>query len=130
MQTVLIMNLSSSSLWFRMCSDDSVSEHEIRAVGDPSLHEVILDSGADCTVLLLELFEHVGSPGTRAATLLDAQGNQIPQSHSRERVLFEIEGTDGETIQSVDNVLLAAVRQPLVCFGKMLKFPVGSDTTW
>ena len=112
---------SSSSLWFRMCRDDSVSEHEIRAVGDSSLHEVILDSGADCTVLPLEMFEHVGSPGTHTPTLLDAQGNQIPQSHSREKVLFEIDGTDGETIQFVDNVLLAAVRQPLVCFGKMLK---------
>ena len=42
--------------------------------------EVILDSGADCTVLPVDQFGQVGIAGSKATTLLDAQGNHISQT--------------------------------------------------
>ena len=123
-----------SCLWYRMHSSESEGETlELRAVGDTGLHEVILDSGADCTVLPLEQFGHVGVEGEKQATLLDAQGNHIPQSSTRQRVVFEVVGSDGEIIQFVDQAILVKVKQPLFCFGKMLKSlwtPMKVDGEW
>ena len=131
---------SSSTMWYRMSSDatDSQSlqsdvEVSARVVRDTGLHEVILDSCADCTVLPQSQFESVGEDGRHRATLVDAQGNTIPQASSRQRVLFEVEGEDGEMIQFTDFAILANVKQPLFCFGKLLKNnwqPVKEDGSW
>ena len=94
----------------------------VRAVAaDPNLHEVILDSGADCTVLPLEAFADVGHHSHESSFLLDAQGNRIPQGQVRTSVVFEVDGEDGEVIQFRDKAVLAQVRQPLFCFGKLLR---------
>ena len=125
---------STSSLWYQMSSDeDEELEVAVRTLVDTSVHEVILDSGADCTVLPFDHFGHVGLQSARTTTLLDAQGNHIPQGASREQVMFEVEGCDGETIQFVDNAILARVRQPLFCFGKLLRShwkPVQQGGDW
>eukprot|EP00439_Symbiodinium_sp_Y106_P003836 s9589_g1.t1 len=94
----------------------------VRAVAaDPNLHEVLLDSGADCTVLPLEAFADVGHHSHESSFLLDAQGDRIPQGQVRTSVIFEVDGEDGEVIQFRDKAVLAQVRQPLFCFGKLLR---------
>ncbi|CAE7921995.1 unnamed protein product [Symbiodinium sp. KB8] len=115
-------------MWYRMSSESAKSEDMFsgvevaaRVVRDTGLHEVILDSGADCTVLPQGQFESVGADGGRKATLVDAQGNTIPQTSARQRVLFEVEGENAEMIQFTDYAVLANVKQPLFCFGKLLK---------
>ena len=119
---------NSSTMWYRMSSESAKSEDMFsgvevaaRVVRDTGLHEVILDSGADCTVLPQGQFESVGADGGRKATLVDAQGNTIPQTSARQRVLFEVEGENAEMIQFTDYAVLANVKQPLFCFGKLLK---------
>ena len=84
-------------------------------------HEVILDSGADCTVLPLDAFQGVGQDSQESSVLLDAQGNRIPQGQVRAAVVFEVDGDGGDVIQFKDRVVLAQVRQPLFCFGKLLR---------
>ena len=124
---------SSSFLWYRMDSEDAECDMSVHVVQDPSLHEVILDSGADVTVLPWDQFEEVGHESESQATLLDAQGNFIPQGSTRQQVLFEVEGSDGELIQFVDKVVLAKVKQPLFCLGKLLKnrwSPVDRAGVW
>ena len=88
---------------------------------EASYQEVILDSGADCTVLPFGMFADVGAAGGTGPSLRDAQGNEIPQSSGRVGVKFQVTGCDGEQIVFLDNVVLAAVKQPLVCLGKLLK---------
>ncbi|CAE7220909.1 unnamed protein product [Symbiodinium sp. CCMP2592] len=124
---------NESEFSFELCSsldltaDDSgeleaESAFHVRAVAaDPNLHEVILDSGADCTVLPLSSFADVGQHSRESSFLLDAQGNRIPQGQVRTSVVFEVEGIDGEIIQFRDKAVLAQVRQPLFCFGKLLR---------
>ncbi|CAE7034963.1 GIP [Symbiodinium sp. CCMP2592] len=105
------------------CTDefhDGVAHVRVVAA-DPNLHEVILDSGADCTVLPLSSFSDVGHHSRESSFLLDAQGNRIPQGQVRTSVVFEVEGEDGEVIQFRDKAVLAQVRQPLFCFGKLLR---------
>ena len=84
-------------------------------------HEVILDSGADCTVLPVDAFQGVGQNSSESSVLLDAQGNRIPQGQVRTAVVFDVDGGEGEVIQFKDKVVLAKVRQPLFCLGKLLR---------
>ena len=94
---------STSSLWYDMesselasdcesyvsCGDESTPRLYCRAVieempNDPEKVEVILDSGADCTVLPMS-YRAVGNmdPHASKSVLLDAQGNRIEGGESR-----------------------------------------------
>ena len=84
-------------------------------------HQVILDSGADITVLPASMFRDVGAPSASSVNLLDAQGGAIPQQAGRTRVTFEVEGYHGERICFKDDVILASVKQPLLCLGKLIR---------
>ena len=85
--------------------------------------EVILDSGADCTVLPAEIYGGVGSLSLQGnmSVLLDAQGNRIAGGEERVQVCFQIRDEDGAIIEFKDNVVLAHVQQPLFCLGKLMK---------
>ncbi|CAE7599013.1 unnamed protein product, partial [Symbiodinium necroappetens] len=88
---------------------------------ESSKHQVILDSGADITVLPASMFRDVGAPSATSVNLLDAQGGAIPQQAGRTRVTFEVEGYNGERICFKDDVILASVKQPLLCLRKLIR---------
>ena len=111
-----------------LCSDSPVCEEfcEVRMVHrvpeeESSKHQVILDPGADITVLPASMFRDVGAPSAASVNLLDAQGGAIPQQAGRTRVTFEVEGCNGERICFKDDVILASVKQPLLCLGKLIR---------
>ena len=111
-----------------LCSDSPVFEGfcEVRMVRrvpeeEGPKHQVILDSGADITVLPASMFRDVGAPSASSVNLLDAQGGAIPQQAGRTRVTFEVEGYHGERICFKDDVILASVKQPLLCLGKLIR---------
>ncbi|CAE7542324.1 unnamed protein product [Symbiodinium sp. CCMP2592] len=123
---------STSCLWFRLDQDDDEDEGDycraVRNRSTSSAHEnqpveVILDSGADCTVLPAELYGSVGSPSLEGnmSVLLDAQGNRIAGGEERVQVCFQIRDEDGTIIEFNDRVVLAHVQQPLFCLGKLMK---------
>ena len=105
---------STSSSWYDMesveeasdfgsdcsCDEELTPRLYCRAVieevpKEPDRVEVILDSGADCTVLPLS-YQAVGHKDSSASKsiLLDAQGNQIEGGESRVFVNFEIDTPD------------------------------------
>ncbi|CAE7029864.1 unnamed protein product [Symbiodinium sp. CCMP2592] len=124
---------SSGDEFFRECSSEC--DCEVRAVccpTDPSEPcEVILDSGADVTVLPAHLFSTVGVAEKQTTRLLDAQGTPIPQMSQRANVSFVVQGLDGREIVFRDRAVLANVRQPLLCAGKLFRggwYPKASAT--
>ncbi|CAE7696343.1 unnamed protein product [Symbiodinium sp. CCMP2592] len=124
---------SSGDEFFQECSSEC--DCEVRAVScptDPSEPcEVILDSGADVTVLPAHLFSTVGVAEKQTTRLLDAQGTPIPQMSQRANVSFVVQGLDGREIVFRDRAVLANVRQPLLCAGKLFRggwYPKASAT--
>ena len=133
---------STSSLWYDMessekasdcesyvsCDDESTPRLYCRAVieempSGPEKVEVILDSGADCTVLPMS-YRAVGNmdPHASKSVLLDAQGNKIEGGESRVCVNFEIDTPEEDHVISFkDSVVLGNVQQPLFCLGKLMK---------
>ena len=91
------------------------------AVRDTASHEVILDSGADVTVLPMDIFGGVGVAARSGVRLRDAQCEAIPQSSGRAQVTFEVEDMEGRPLRFTDKVILAKVKQPLLCAGKLMK---------
>ena len=84
-------------------------------------HEVILDSGADVTVLPMDIFGDVGVSAQSGVRLRDAQGEAIPQSSGRAQVTFEVQDVEGKPLRFTDKVILAKVKQALLCAGKLMK---------
>ena len=132
---------STSSLWYDMESSEKASDCESYVSCDestPRLYcravieetssglekvEVILDSGADCTVLPMS-YRAVGNtdPYASKSVLLDAQGNKIEGGESRVCVNFEIDTPEEDHVISFkDSVVLGNVQQPLFCLGKLMK---------
>ena len=133
---------STSSLWYDMesieeasdfdsdcsCDEELTSRLYCRAVieevpSEPDRAEVILDSGADCTVLPLS-YQAVGHKDSSVSKsiLLDAQGNKIEGGESRVFVNFEIDTPDEDSVISFkDSVVLGNVQQPLFRLGKLMK---------
>ncbi|CAE7849605.1 unnamed protein product, partial [Symbiodinium necroappetens] len=134
---------STSTLHFSLCDEDEVdspcelesgaesdwvllqqaraeeAEFCVRAVAEG--HEVILDSGADVTVLPMHIFGEVGIEDHASVSLVDAQGSIIPQAAVREGVTFVVKGCDGSSIVFKDKAVLARVKQPLLCAGKLIR---------
>ena len=92
-----------------------IEEHDAR-----QFEEVILDSGADVTVLPLS-HEEVGETSRELTNIRDAQGNPIPTAKMRKNVIFEIEGLEGERLFFRDKAVIGQVRQPLFCVGKLMR---------
>ncbi|CAE7784015.1 unnamed protein product [Symbiodinium sp. CCMP2592] len=117
---------SSSTLVFDIAEsdEDSDCEHDVRMVSEqPMQHEfeqVILDSGADVTVLPLS-HGAVGEPNANNTMIRDAQGNVIPMASYRKNVVFEVEGNEGQRLFFRDKVVVAQVKQPLLSVGKLIR---------
>ncbi|CAE7202183.1 GIP [Symbiodinium sp. CCMP2592] len=117
---------SSSTLVFDIAEsdEDSDCEHDVRMVSEqPMQHEfeqVILDSGADVTVLPLS-HGAVGEPNANNTMIRDAQGNVIPMASYRKNVVFEVEGNEGQRLVFRDKVVVAQVKQPLLSVGKLIR---------
>ena len=82
---------------------------------------MILDSGADVTVLPMDIFGDIGISARSGVRLRDAQGEAIPQSSGRAQVTFEVQDVEGKPLRFTDKVILARVKQPLLCAGKLMK---------
>ena len=67
------------------------------------------------------LFDGVGTAEQQTTQLLDAQGAPIPQVSQRANVSFVVEGSNGQQIVFKDRAVLAKVRQPLLCVGKLFR---------
>ena len=111
-----------------ICEDEDAPENDlaVRAIQQSSSHdsspcEVILDSGADVTVLPMDIFGDVGVASKSGVRLRDAQGGAIPQSTGRANVTFEVDDVEGKVLRFTDKVILAKVKQPLLCAGKLMK---------
>ena len=135
-------SLDESSLWYDVesieeaggfdsdcsCDEELIPRLCCRAVieevpSEPDRVEVILDSGANCTVLPVS-YQAVGHKDSSVSKsiLLDAQGNKIEGGESRVFVNFEIDTPDEDSVISFkDSVVLGNVQQPLFCLGKLMK---------
>ena len=118
---------STSTLLFDLAAEDSevesVCHGHVRAVSEIHTHEyeqVILDSGADVTVVPMTHGD-VGHASVNNQSLSDAQGNNIPMAGMRQDVVFEVLGTNGQRLFFKDKVIVARVKQPLVCMGKLMR---------
>ena len=130
---------STSTLLFDMASSDSDGELEcpghVRAVnesGEREYEQVILDSGADVTVVPMT-HGNVGHASVNNQSLCDAQGNRIPMAGQRQDVVFEVVGTNGQRLFFKDTVVVAQVKQPLMCMGKLMRdswLPRQVDGEW
>ena len=130
---------STSTLLFDLASSDSDGELEchghVRAVnesGDREYEQVILDSGADVTVVPMT-HGNVGHASVNNQSLCDAQGNRIPMAGQRQDVVFEVVGTNGQRLFFKDKVVVAQVKQPLMCMGKLMRdnwLPQQVDGEW
>ena len=84
------------------------------------VHNIVLNSGSDATVLPVELDAGV-SCGNQASELRDAQGNAIYVDDVRD-ICFDVTTTDGRCITIRDRAhFSAAVDKPLISYGKLLK---------
>jgi hypothetical protein len=116
-------------------NEDEEGVHEqvrgVRAPESGEMEEVILDSGADVTVIPLR-FAHKGSETSETTTLRDAQGGKIPGGNLR-TVIFEARGENGERLFFRDRAAVAQVRQPLLCVGKLFReqwLPASHEGQW
>ena len=116
---------STSTLMFDIHSPRSSDGEDcghVRVVREQMVgyQEVILDSGADVTVLPMSMSE-AGEESGSVANIRDAQGNTIASSSTRRNVIFEMEGLDGKKIYFKDRAVIGNVRQPLMCVGKLFQ---------
>ena len=98
-------------------------QHVVRTVresDDAPYEQVILDSGADVTVVPFRL-HGVGHETVNNMSIRDAQGHNIPMASQRENVIFEVESSSGERLFFRDKVVVAQVKQPLLCVGKLMR---------
>ena len=107
----------SDSDRFRPCGKPKL---HVRAVTS-QVHDIVLDSGSDATVLPVELMDAGVSCGNQASELRDAQGNAIHVDDVRD-ICFDVTTTDGRCITIRDRAhFSAAVDKPLISYGKLLK---------
>ncbi|CAE7521131.1 unnamed protein product [Symbiodinium natans] len=116
---------STSTLVFDMAQSDSETESidHVRVVCEqstPEFEQVILDSGADVTVIPLT-HSTVGEAAAQNTRIRDAQGNDIPMATQRQNVIFEVEAAGGQRLFFRDRVVVAQVRQPLLSLGKLIR---------
>ena len=92
----------------------------VRGIGKVALMEVVLDSGADMSVLPLS-FKGIGAPMKgRRSTLKDAQGNVMEGGSMRQAVIIMSDDV-GNQILMKETFALASVSEPLLALGKLLK---------
>ena len=100
----------------RLLAADQVNVRKITLDGTTP---VILDSGADMSVLPLE-YEKVGLALSRKSVLRDAQGN-IMQGGALREALVELVDVNGTVVSIKETFALSNVSEPLLALGKLLK---------
>ena len=92
----------------------------VRAVTS-QVHDIVLDSGSDATVLPVSLMDAGVSTRDRSSELRDAQGNTIHVDDVRD-ICFDVTTIDGQCITIKDRAhFSSAVDKPLISYGKLLK---------
>ena len=94
--------------------------YHVRAVPLQDGQMVILDSGADISLLPYEMADR-GHPTRQLgkAVLEDAQGGRL-QTYGRRSAQIEVEGENNELIVIEDDFIVSNVRNPLVSLGRLL----------
>ena len=86
---------------------------------DEGMTQVVLDSGADMSVLPLDC-KHLGAPLPKRSILRDAQGNKMKGGDLRQaEVLMEDE--TGQWVCLRETFAVSNVSEPLLALGKLLK---------
>ena len=92
----------------------------VRAVTS-QVHDIVLDSGSDATVLPVSLMDAGVPSRDRSSELRDAQGNTIHVDDVRD-ICFDVTTTNGQSITIKDRAhFSSAVDKPLISYGKLLK---------
>ena len=91
----------------------------IRKVTVNEATPIILDSGADMSVLPLE-YMNVGFALSKKSVLRDAQGNIMPGGALREALVEMVDGA-GNMVAIKETFALSNVAEPLLALGKLLK---------
>ena len=91
----------------------------IRGVTNDDVTHVVLDSGADMSVLPLS-FKDLGTPLPRKSILRDAQGNKMKGGDLRQAEVL-LEDESGQWICLRETFAVSNVAEPLLALGKLLK---------
>ena len=91
----------------------------IRGVTRERAVSMVLDSGADMSVLPLE-FKEIGVPLSKRSVLRDAQGNVMRGGTLRQAVII-LEDQNGNQVHMRETFGLANVNEPLLALGKLIK---------
>ena len=92
----------------------------VRAVTS-QVHDIVLDSGSDATVLPVSMMDAGVSCSDQTSELRDAQGNKIHVDDVRD-ICFDVTTVDGKCITIKDRAHFSAVvDKPLISYGKLLK---------
>ena len=96
-----------------------VDRYHIRAVPlyDPQL--VVLDSGADISLLPYEMCNRGRNQRLGRAVLEDAQGSRL-QTFGRRSAQVECEDSNSDVVVIEDDFIVASVRAPLISLGRLL----------
>ena len=100
-------------------SPTSSEESCIRGVAVQKDVQVILDTGADMSVLPMK-YKDVGVALSRKSVLRDAQGNRMPGGMMREATI-ELEDDSGTKVCVNETFALSNVSEPLLALGKLLR---------
>ena len=102
-------------------------EGHVRAVQGDREVRIVLDSGADMSVLPLS-FGKIGVPLSKKSVLRDAQGNVMKGGSLRQAVVV-LQDEQGSEVHLRETFALASVQEPLLSLGKLVKrgWKVGGD---
>jgi hypothetical protein len=100
-------------------SPPGMDKVNIRKVTVNEATPIILDSGADMSVLPLE-YMNVGFALSKKSVLRDAQGNIMPGGALREALVELVDGA-GNMVVIKETFALSNVAEPLLALGKLLK---------
>ena len=104
----------------------SGSCHSVRTMlqdvpDETSMHNILLDSGADASVFPACMAE-LGNPSNAASTVLrDAQGKDIPIKGTRDIELHLMDMHGREVLLKETVSISDRVTQPILCFGKLME---------
>ena len=110
-----------------LCFGRRDGEAVIRGVTKGETVNIILDSGADMSVLPLS-YKNCGKSLSKVSVLRDAQGNRMPGGALRQAVVT-LEDDNGNLVEIRETFALSKVTDPLLALGKMLRrgWKIGSD---
>eukprot|EP00435_Cladocopium_sp_Y103_P000040 s2725_g1.t1 len=102
------------------CSaDDDVDWYHVRAVPLQDAQLIVLDSGADISLLPQSMCEKGTSRKLGRTVLQDAQGSRL-ETYGKRSAQLECEGCNDDLVVIEDDFIVASVQSPLISLGRLL----------